>query len=108
MPGETFGLAVLEAMACGTPVVTARTSGAGELVAPDAGFAAAPRATAYADGVQALLARPRRAREAAARARAEQYPWARTVNGLLAVHGGGDRSHIADGLAPRAAGVGHS
>ena len=35
-PGETFGLAVLEAMACGTPVVTARTSGAGELVAPDA------------------------------------------------------------------------
>ena len=31
-PGETFGLAVLEALACGTPVVTAAYGGARELV----------------------------------------------------------------------------
>ncbi|HSV37416.1 MAG TPA: glycosyltransferase, partial [Nocardioidaceae bacterium] len=33
-PGETFGLAVLEALASGTPVVTATTGGAGELIDP--------------------------------------------------------------------------
>ena len=104
-PGETFGLAVLEAMACGTPVVTARTGGAGELVAPDAGLAVTPRAAAYADGVEVLLARPRALRVAAARARAEQYPWARTVSALLEVHTevhppGGSGPCLAD---PRAA-----
>ena len=40
-----------------------------------------------AAGVLAVLARPERARRAAARARAERYDWSTTVRGFLAVHG---------------------
>lgn len=35
---ETFGLVVLEAMASGTPVITTGTTGASELVTPEAGY----------------------------------------------------------------------
>ncbi|WP_131743212.1 glycosyltransferase, partial [Actinomadura roseirufa] len=43
-PIESFGLAVLEALACGTPVVTADRGAAHELLAPGAGAVVAPRA----------------------------------------------------------------
>lgn len=51
---ETFGLIVLEAMACGRPVVAVDSGGLAELVAPQTGLLATPRnARALADAVSA-------------------------------------------------------
>ena len=86
-PVETFGLAALEALACGTPVVAASTSAVAELVGGGAGRSARPEAPALAAAVASLLAVPVEQRRRAARARAESYPWSRTTGTMLALHG---------------------
>lgn len=85
-PGETFGLAVLEALASGTPVVTADTGGARELIDQQSGAWAAAEPAAMADAVLEVAARPVRQRRTAARRRAERYPWARSVEDMLLLH----------------------
>lgn len=87
-PGETFGLAVLEALACGTPVVTADRGGACELIDDASGAWAPPTAVALADAVLRVASRPTAQRRAAARARAEGFPWAATVERMLDLHTG--------------------
>ena len=82
-PVETFGLAALEALACGTPVVVSAASALPEVVGC-AGVAAAGED--FAGGVRALLDRDPGARRAAARARAEQFGWPASVAAFLAVH----------------------
>jgi alpha-1,6-mannosyltransferase len=86
-PVETFGLAALEALACGTPVVAASTSAVAELVGGGAGRSARPEPPALAAAAAALLAVPEAHRRAAARARAESFPWSRTTDTMLALHG---------------------
>ncbi|REE95123.1 glycosyltransferase [Thermomonospora umbrina] len=88
-PVEAFGLAVLEALACGTPVVTPDRGAARELVVQGAGVTAPPTPQGFADGVQEVLRLPEGARRAAARAHAERYPWQATVSGMLDVLAGG-------------------
>jgi len=83
-PAETFGLAALEALACGTPVVVSAESALPEVVG-EAGASA--RGEDLAAGVCAVLARPEPARRAAARARAEQYDWDTAIRGFLTAHG---------------------
>jgi len=99
-PAETFGLAALEALACGTPVVVSAESALPE-VAGEAG--ASVPGEDLAAGVRAVLTRPEPARRAAARARAQRYDWGTAVHGFLEVHvaasgqGGTERAWAGEG-----------
>ncbi len=85
-PCEAFGLAAVEALATGTPVVAAAGGGLAEVVAPGAGRVVLPTPSALADGVEAVLITPSELRSRLARRRAERFDWDRTVDGLLAAH----------------------
>jgi alpha-1,6-mannosyltransferase len=83
-PAETFGLATLEALACGTPVVVPGDGAAGELLdRPGSGAICDGTAEGMAAAVRRVLAVPVQQRRSAARAAAERYPWSETVAGLL-------------------------
>ncbi|MFE5894670.1 glycosyltransferase [Streptomyces sp. NPDC056468] len=84
-PAETFGLAALEAMACGTPVVASASSALPEVIGP-AGATAADNGDAFADAVEMLLDRPERERREEARARAECFGWGTAVDAFLTAH----------------------
>jgi len=88
-PAETFGLAALEALACGTPIVAHQGAAPAEIVArhPGAGAAAAGNPVAFADAVLRLAAIPRDTRRDAARRAAEAYPWSATISAMLHLHG---------------------
>ena len=85
-PAETFGLASLEALACGTPVVTANRGGAHEIVDVTSGEAGSPDAEGLADATQRLAARLGPELRDAARRRAEQFTWDASVEAMLAIH----------------------
>jgi alpha-1,6-mannosyltransferase len=83
-PVETFGLAALEALACGTPVVVSAQSALPEVVG-GAGVSVAGKD--FASGALAVLARPEIDRRRAARQRAEEFGWPAAVGSFLAAHG---------------------
>jgi alpha-1,6-mannosyltransferase len=101
-PIETFGLAALEAMACGTPVVVDGASALPEVVG-DGGVAVQGEGSAFAAAITDLLGRPPQTRSNAARRRAEQFSWHTSVAGFLAAHGATDkdRAKAADGSRAR-------
>jgi glycosyltransferase involved in cell wall biosynthesis len=93
---EGFGLPVLEAMACGTPVLTANTSSLPE-VAGDAAVLVDPADTAaISEGLGALLDSPERRQELARRGieRAAGYRWSRVAERTIEVYRrAGARAH---------------
>ena len=85
-PLETFCLAALESLASGTPVVASASSALREVVGDRAGLVVEGHPSAFADGIVVQLDRGTAERRREARARAEQYPWSRTVDAMLALH----------------------
>jgi alpha-1,6-mannosyltransferase len=84
-PHETFGLAALEALACGTPAVVSRTSALREIVTSDSGVHAANDPSSIARGVVDIIGRPLRRRRRDARRRAEHFTWPRAADSMLAI-----------------------
>jgi alpha-1,6-mannosyltransferase len=80
---ETFGLAVLESMACGTPVVVPPDGGARELVAPGTGEIVTPDAKAFASAVARIVAADEHAARAACRSHAERFSWDVTAQRMV-------------------------
>jgi alpha-1,6-mannosyltransferase len=84
-PHETFGLAALEALACGTPAVVSRTSALREIVTSDSGAHVANDPSSIARGVVDIIGRPLRRRRRDARRRAEHFTWPRAADSMLAI-----------------------
>ncbi|WEK39453.1 MAG: glycosyltransferase [Candidatus Brevundimonas colombiensis] len=86
---EPFGLIVLEAMACGRPVVGVNAGGVAETVDDTVGqLAVRADAADYAEAVEALFARDIEAIGRAAREKAvSQFAWNRVFEDLCAVYG---------------------
>lgn len=95
-PGETFGLAILEALACGTPVVTADRGGGRELVDPSCGGEGSPNPESLADAVLLLAAGDPGRRRQRARRRAEEFCWDDTARAMLDLHDSVAHSRRAD------------
>jgi alpha-1,6-mannosyltransferase len=86
-PHETFGLAALEALACGTPAVVSRTSALAEILTAEAGATADNDPDAIAHAVSAIIRRPEAQRRSSARRRAEEFTWPRAAAGMLTALG---------------------
>lgn len=82
-PRETFGLSVLEALACGTPVAVSSRGSSRELLAPGAGVAADDPAELTALVRELLVDSAALSRASAlARRRASAFPWSATLEAL--------------------------
>jgi alpha-1,6-mannosyltransferase len=86
-PHETFGLAALESLACGTPAVVSRTSALTEIITPDSGASADNHPEAIARAVGTVISLPEYHRRTSARRRAENFTWQRAAAGMLATLG---------------------
>jgi alpha-1,6-mannosyltransferase len=100
---ETFGLVILEAMACARPVVAARAGAFPELIDDSVGMLARPHcAVSMAEAIVSLYERDLDALGHAARARVlRQFTWQRAFQSQMAAYASllGARRHAVAGAA---------
>ena len=84
---QSIGLAALEAIASGTPVVARRGGALSELVCDADGAVADGNAVAFADAVTRIMGVDAARRRAVARMHAERFAVRAMVNRMLTVHG---------------------
>jgi alpha-1,6-mannosyltransferase len=89
-PHETFCLAALEALACGTPVVASSRSAVGEILHNDRGMIlggiCGDDPVEWASAVNRLL--HQKGLRENCRSRAENFPWSSTISNLISTHDG--------------------
>lgn len=86
-PIETFGLAALESLACGTPVICRETSAIREIIDSKSGAVLQRDVNAWADQIEKMLQKERITRRNHARKRAEIFSWQSTAIQLLEIYG---------------------
>lgn len=91
-PHETFGLAALESLATGTPVVVSRSSALADIVTSECGGRFDDTADGMATELTRVLGLAPAARRTAARTRAEEFGWPASVDGMLEVLERGKRA----------------
>ena len=74
-PFETFGLSILEILACGTPVVVANSGAGMEIVNDQCGAIASPDGESMADAVETILKRDLNEVRKKCAARAADFSW---------------------------------
>jgi D-inositol-3-phosphate glycosyltransferase len=96
---ESFGMVVLEAMACGTPVVASHVGGLASTVLPgQTGFLApVGNVQAFARSVEQLISTPElwQSMSKAAHLRAQAYTWPRIMKRTLQLYRGLQRQYTA-------------
>jgi alpha-1,6-mannosyltransferase len=95
-PIETFGLAALEAMACGTPVICREGAAIAEIIDEGSGVALRRDAIAWVDEIERFLASDALRVSRACVARASSFSWSATASSLLQCYAGllGDQDRM--------------
>ncbi len=85
-PIETFGLAALETLATGTPVICRREAAISEIVSWDSGRALTRSTDAWVEAIDEFMSLDRVSTQTFARARAEKFTWKKTADQLLSLY----------------------
>jgi alpha-1,6-mannosyltransferase len=85
-PIETFGLAALESLACGTYVLCRDSSAISEVISPECGSALPRNAKLWGQEIESVLVMDLAKVSNQARSRAEEFSWDECASNMLKIH----------------------